>query len=54
MTFGAFVATNSLSGIYTDVDLAPVAVAFTGLSLVQLVELMDAMFDYFQMARMGG
>lgn len=54
VTFGAFVATNSLSGIYTDVDLAPVAVAFTGLSLVQLVELMDAMFDYFQMARMGG
>ena len=54
VTFGAFVATNSLSGIYADVDLAPVAVAFTGISLVQLVELIDSMFDYFQMARMGG
>ena len=52
--FGAFVATNSLSGIYTNVDLAPVAVAFGGISLVQLVELIDSMFDYFQMARMGG
>ena len=52
--FGAFVATNSLSGIYTNVDLAPVAVAFGGISLVQLTELLDAMFNYFQMARMGG
>ena len=54
VTFGAFVATNSLSSIYTEADLAPVAVAFTGISLVQLVELLDSMFDYFQMARMGG
>lgn len=54
VSFGALVATNSISGIYTDLELAPVAVAFTGISFVQLVELLDSMFDYFQIARMGG
>ena len=54
VSFGAFVASGSLDSIYADAGLAPVAVAFTGISLVQLVELLDSMFDYFQMARMGG
>ncbi len=53
ISFGAFVASDSLANIYTDVDLAPVAVVFTGVSFVQLVELFDAMFDYFQIARLG-
>ena len=54
VSFGAYVASGALDSIYSDAGLAPVAVAFTGISLVQLVELLDSMFDYFQMARMGG
>ena len=54
VSFGAFVASGSLDSIYSDAGLAPIAVAFTGISFVQLVELLDSMFDYFQMARMGG
>ena len=54
VSFGSYVAMSSLSSIYSDAGLAPAAVALTGISLVQLTELLDAMFNYFQMARMGG
>lgn len=53
VSFGCYVASSALSGIYTDVYIAPAVTLFAGVSFVQLVELFDSMFDYYQAARMG-
>ena len=53
VSFGCYVASSALSGIYTDVYLAPAVTLFAGVSFVQLIELFDSMFDYYQAARMG-
>ena len=53
ISFGCYVASDSLSGIYTEADLDPAVTLFAGVSFVQLVELFDSMFDYYQAARLG-
>lgn len=53
ISFGCYVASDSLSGIYTDADMAPAVTLFAGVSFVQLVELFDSMFDYYQASRLG-
>ena len=53
ISFGCYVASQSLSGIYPDADMAPVITLFAGVSFVQLVELFDSMFDYYQAASLG-
>ena len=53
ISFGCYVASDSLSAIYTDADIAPTVTLFAGVSFVQLVELFDSMFDYYQAARLG-
>lgn len=53
VSFGCYVASGSLSDIFTEVELRPVAALAAGISIVQLVELFDSMFDYYQAARLG-
>ena len=53
ITFGIHVAANAVSNVYPDYSVAPLATALAGVSIVQLVELVDSMFDYFQAARLG-
>lgn len=53
LSFGLQVAANSVSDIFPDWGIAPVGAVFAGISVVQLVELMDSAFDYFQAARLG-
>ena len=53
LSFGCYVASQSLSGIYTETDFAPAVTLFAGMSFVQLVELMDSMIEYYQAARLG-
>ena len=53
ITFGVHVAANAVTNIYPEYSIAPVATAMAGISIVQLVEMVDAMFDYFQAASLG-
>ena len=53
ISFGCYVAAQSAAGIYTEADIAPAVTLFAGISFVQLVELFDSMFDYYQAARLG-
>ena len=53
ISFGGYVASGAVERILPDQDLAPVTAMMAGFSFVQLVELMDSMFDYFQAARLG-
>ncbi len=53
VSFGCYVASQSLAGIYTEADIAPAVTLFAGVSFVQLFELFDSMFDYYQAARLG-
>ncbi len=53
ISFGCFVAAQSLSGIYTDAGLSPAVTLMAGVSVVGLVELIDSMFGYYQAARLG-
>lgn len=54
LSFGCYVGSVSLEAIFpSDTNLSTAAIAFTGLSLLQLVELADSMFSYYQAARLG-
>ena len=53
VSFGLQVAANSVSDIFPDWGIAPVGAVFAGISIVQLVELFDSAFDYFQAAKLG-
>ena len=53
ISFGCFVAAQSLSGIYADAGLAPAVTLMAGVSVVGLVELLDSMFGYYQAAKLG-
>ena len=54
LSFGCYVGSLSLESIYPDDENFPVTtIAFTGLSLLQLVELVDSMFGYYQAAKLG-
>lgn len=54
VAFGCYAGSLSLENIYPDDQNFPaVAIAFTGLSLLQLVEMVDAMFGYYQAAKLG-
>lgn len=53
LSFGLQVAANSVSDIFPEWGISPVGAVFAGMSVVQLVELMDSAFDYFQAARLG-
>ncbi len=53
ISFGCYVASDSLSGIYPDGEWGPAVTLFAGVGFVQLVELLDSMFDYYQTARLG-
>lgn len=52
-TFGLQVAANSLNDIFPDWGIGPAGAFFAGMSVVQLIELFDSMFDYFQAAKLG-
>lgn len=52
-SFGAYVGSLSLAGIYPDLDLRPAAVALMGISLVQLMEMADSMFSYYRSSQLG-
>ncbi len=53
VSFGGYVASGSMEDIFPDASLAPVTALAAGFGIVQLVELVDSMFDYFQAARLG-
>ncbi len=53
ISFGGYVAAQSIEGIWPDAGTSPVTTLFAGFSFVELVALFDSMFDYYQAARLG-
>lgn len=53
MSFGSYIAMQTVTNLKPEYNLAPVSVVLGGISLVSLINMVDSMFEYFESARYG-